>query len=218
MPKSELARRNMVDCQIRPADVTDPRIISAMGSVLRELFVPEDKRSTAYGEGHIEIAPHRYLLDPLTFCVLLKAAEIKSEEVVLIIGGGDGYSGAVISRLADAVLSLESDAVLAANAAGQLDSLGVDTIAMLTGPLAAGYSKQAPYDVIFVNGAVACNISTLTGQLRDGGRLVCVEYEGSVGRVILYRRDGNSVAGRPVRDLGAPILPGFEKTPSFQFD
>lgn len=218
MPKSDIARRNMVDCQIRPADVTDPRIISAMGTVLRELFVPEEKRSTAYSEGHIEIAPQRYLLDPLTFCVLLKAAEIKSEEIVLIIGGGDGYSGAVISRLADAVLSLESDAILAANATRQLDNLGVDTVAMLTGPLASGYSKQAPYDVIFVNGAIASNIATLTGQLRDGGRLVCVEYDGSVGRVMLYRRDGNSAAARPVRDLGAPILPGFEKTPSFHFD
>lgn len=218
MTNYALARRNMVDCQIRPTDVTDPRILAAVGTVPRECFVPEMKRGMAYGEGHIEIAPHRYLLDPLTFCVLLKAAEIKSEEVVLIIGGGDGYSGAVVSRLADAVLSLESDAALLTQAGQQLDALGVDTVAMLSGPLAAGYPSQAPYDVILVNGAIASGVAPLAGQLRDGGRLVCVEFDRDVGQARLYRRDGNAVAGRTVCDLSAPVLPGFEPVVSFQFN
>lgn len=217
MPNFELARRNMVDCQIRPADITDPRIIAVMGAVPRETFVPESKRDIAYAEGHLEFAPLRYLLDPLTFCVLLKAAQIKPEEVVLIIGGGDGYSSAVLSRLAEAVLSLESDAGLAAQASRRLDSLGVDTVAMLSGPLAVGYPKQAPYDVILVNGAIASGVAGLAAQLRDGGRLVCIEPDRYIGRVMLYQRDGNSVAGRAIRDLTAPILPGLEKIESFQF-
>lgn len=212
------ARRNMVDCQIRPVDVTDPRILSAMGTVARERFVPELRRGLAYGQGHIEIAPGRYLLDPMTFSVLLKTAAIKAKEVVLIIGGGDGYSGAVVSQLAEAVLSLECDAALADNATQQLDAIGVDTVAILTGPLQQGYPKQAPYDVILVNGAIESGLEALTAQLRDGGRLICIEYAGGVGHVRLYRCDGGMVSGRTVGDLAAPVLPGFVKVESFQFN
>lgn len=217
MTDSVIARRNMLDCQIRPADIANPRLLAAMGAVPRELFVPAARRALAYAQGHVQIAPGRYLLDPLTFGSLLKAAGIKPNEVVLIIGGGDGYSGAVISRLAEAVLSLECDPELLAAAARQLDAAGVDTVAMLSGPLTSGYPDQAPYDVILVNGAIERGLERLTSQLRDGGRLVCVEYDHGVGHLRLYRRDNGSVSGRTAGDLSAPVLPGFEKVAGFQF-
>nr|ART36791.1 D432 [uncultured bacterium] len=217
MPDFTLARRNMLESQLRSAAVTEPRLIAAMGSIPRERFLPEKARALAYGEQALSIAPGRYMLAPLCLGVLLQAAEIKASEVVLVVGAGDGYAGAIVAKLAGTVIGLESDATLFQRAVDALSDLGIDNIALVNGPLTAGYPRQAPYNVIVVNGAVQTGLDPLTAQLSDGGRLVCVEYENSIGRARIYRRDAGVVAGRTVRDLNAALLPGFERTAAFSF-
>ncbi len=213
-----IARRNMVDCQLRPAAITHSRLLAILASLPRENFLSKQNRANAYGEAPILIAPGRYMLGPLSVAVLLQEAEIRPSDVVLVAGAGDGYMVAVTARLADTVIGLESDSALAARAAEQLNEAGIDNIALVSGALTAGYPKQAPYDVIVLNGAVEQGIEPLLAQLKDGGRLVCVEYIQGIGRARLYRRDGGVTAGRTVRDLAAPLLPGFERAVSFHFD
>ncbi|MEQ1889449.1 MAG: protein-L-isoaspartate O-methyltransferase [Alphaproteobacteria bacterium] len=211
------ARRNMVENQLRPAAITDARLLAAAGAVKREVFLPKEAMALAYGETAIGIGPGRYMLTPLCSGVLLQAAEIKAGDVVLIVGAGDGYLAALAARLAVTVIGLESDPGLAARAADKLTGCGVDNFAMIGGDLAGGCARQAPYDVIVLNGAAETGVGHLLAQLRDGGRLACVEYENGVGRARLYRRDGENAAGRTVRDLAAPVLPGFEKAAAFSF-
>lgn len=212
------ARRIMVESQIRPRNITDPRILTALRQVPREAFVPKAKKSVAYGEGDIEIAAGRYLLDAGTLCTMIDGADIKPQDIVLVIGGGDGYAAALIGRLANAVLALESEPELAEKTALLLESLDGDNVAMVNGDLAAGYPDQAPYDVILVNGGAEVSLGSLASQLRDGGRLVGVEYEQNIGRVRLYRKDTGIVSGRILEDADAPLLPGFEKPRQFSFD
>jgi protein-L-isoaspartate(D-aspartate) O-methyltransferase len=211
------ARRNMVETQLRPAAILDARVLAAAGTVQREIFVPKETLALAYSETAIPIGANRYMLTPLCSAVLLQAAEITPDDVVLVVAAGDGYLAALAARLGGTVIGLESDPALAARATDKLNDCGVDNFAMITGDLAAGCAKQAPYDVILLNGATETGIEPLIAQLRQGGRLTCVEYENGVGHARMYRRNANSASGRTVRDLCAPILPGFEKAAAFNF-
>src|SRR4051812_41536623 len=107
---SESARFNMVETQIRPADVNDPRVLAAISAVPREKFVPRAAAALAYADVPVAVAPGRYLLDPRSFAKLLQLAEINVDDKVLDVGCGTGYSAAVLARLADKVVALEQDA------------------------------------------------------------------------------------------------------------
>lgn len=211
------ARHNMVESQLRADAILDPRLLAAAESVPRERFLAREAQALAYGDATVCIAPGRYLLAPLCTGVLLQAAEVKPTDVILVVGAGDGYMGALAARLGGTVIGLESDPALSARAADQLNECGIDNIALVSGDLHAGCARQAPYDVIILNGATETGVGTLLAQLRDGGRLVCVEYENGVGRARIYRRDGDTSAGRTIRDLAAPVLPGFERAAAFSF-
>jgi protein-L-isoaspartate(D-aspartate) O-methyltransferase len=219
---SEL-RAKMVDGQIRTTDVTNPAILLAMGSVPREAFVDARHRELAYIDESLEISsaqggqPARFLMDPSPFAKLLQLAEVRSADTVLDIGCGTGYSSAVISCLAASVVALESEPTLATRAAATLSDLGHDNVTVVTGWLPGGHPSEAPYDVIFVGGAVDEVPQTLFDQLRERGRLVTVEGHGNAGIARLYLKDNGLVAGRGAFNAAIPPLPGFEKPRIFEF-
>ena len=99
-------RTTMVDTQIRPADVTKFPIIAAMLKVRREIFVPDQKRLTAYSDAIVSLPGDRSVLDPRSFGKMLNAVDIQRNELVLDVGSGLGYSAAVIGSLAEAVVAL----------------------------------------------------------------------------------------------------------------
>ncbi|TYR30991.1 protein-L-isoaspartate O-methyltransferase [Mesorhizobium microcysteis] len=210
-------RVKMVDGQVRTTDVTDVAILSAMLDLPREDFVPEQRRPLAYIDEDIEVAPGRYLMEPSPFARLLQLAKIRHTDLVLDVGCGTGYSTAVLSRLASFVVGLESDAELAARAGQTLSSLGCENVSVVEGPLPAGHAEQAPYDVIFVNGAVDELPSSLTDQLKDGGRLVAVLGEGNAGRALLHVKEGGLVSASHGFNAAVRPLPEFRRVQAFQF-
>ena len=106
---SESARFNMVETQIRPADVTDERILAAMNAVPREKFVPGSARALAYADVPVQVAQGRYLLDPRSFAKLAQLADIQPGDRILDIGPGTGYSSAVLARLGADVVAVEQE-------------------------------------------------------------------------------------------------------------
>lgn len=215
------ARRMMVDGQLRPNDVTDPRILGAMLELPRERFLPPAKAALAYldfdipileGQGHA-----RRMLKPMLLGKMIQIAGIRDTDSVLDVGCGGGYSSAVIAQLARAVVALEEDKMLALSAKDNLYALGVTNVSVEIGPLTAGYAARAPYDVIFLQGATETEPQMLFPQLRDGGRLVCIRVDGARGTVVVYRRAGDDVSGWPAFDAVASVLPGFAAVPSFVF-
>lgn len=209
------ARRNMVDGQVRTADVTDLRIISAMLEVPRERFVP--KASLAYldldlpaGEGG-----SRRLLKPMVLAKLLQAADVGAADRVLCVGCATGYAAAVLARIAGEVVALEEDAGLSAIARAALAAS--PNVSVVSGPLTEGWPQAAPYDVILLEGATEVEPHTFTSQLEDGGRLVCVLGSSPGAKAMLYYRSGDGVGGRPIFDAAAAVLPGFGKRPIFAF-
>jgi protein-L-isoaspartate(D-aspartate) O-methyltransferase len=212
---SESARFNMVETQIRPADVTDPRVLAAISAVPREKFVPRAAAALAYADVPVAVAPGRYLLDPRSFAKLLQLAEIGVGDRVLDVGCGTGYSAAVLARLAGKVVALEQDADLV-RAASQLLADAVGTVELVQGGLVEGVKDQAPYDVIFVNGAVEQIPDTLLNQLAEGGRLVTFLKDGQ-SRAWLFVKEKGQVGKRPDFDADVPVLAGFRKAVGFVF-
>ena len=212
---SESARFNMVETQIRPADVTDQRVIAAIAAVPREKFVPRSAAALAYADVPVAVAPGRYLLDPRSFAKLLQLAEIGDSDRVLDVGCGTGYSAAVLARLAGKVVALEQDADLV-RAASQLLADAVGKVEVVQGGLVEGVKDQAPYDVIFINGAVEQIPDSLLNQLGEGGRLVTFLKDGQ-SRAWLFVKEKGQVGKRPDFDADVPVLAGFRKAVGFVF-
>jgi protein-L-isoaspartate(D-aspartate) O-methyltransferase len=217
------ARRSMVDSQVRPSDVTDLRLIAAMLELPRERFVPPAKADLAYLDLDVPVvvappgAPVRRLLKPMVLAKLIQAAEVTESARVLDVGCATGYSSALLARLADHVVALEAEPELVELARAALAATATTRVSLVTYPLAEGWPADAPYDVIVINGAVEVMPEALLGQLKDGGRLVCVRRGAPAGQAMLYRRFGTEVSGRPIFDATAPLLPGFSRPAAFVF-
>jgi len=211
------ARTHMIDSQLRPNEVNDERIIAAIVKVPREKFVPKIKRSIAYVDEDLAIGNGRYLMEPVIFARLLVAADIKPTDLVLDVGCSTGYSSAVMASLADAVVALEEDEELADAAERKLSEQDIMNVAVVKGTLNQGVSKQGPYDVIFLQGAVDEIPAVLVKQLKEDGRLMCVKLEGGVGRAHMVTREHDKFVGRNLFDANVQRLPGFEKETTFVF-
>lgn len=214
-----LQRKNMVESQVRPSDVTDRRIMRAMLEVPRERFVPKARHALAYMDEAVSLgadAGGRALLSARLLAKMIQLMEIGDKDVVLDIGGASGYDAAILARIAQMVVVLEQDPALATSAGTTLSALGVDNVAIVTGPHREGFAQEGPYDAILLAGAVAEVPSVVLDQLKDGGRLVAVVGEpGQLGRVVQWRRLSGTFDRRVVSEAGAPALPGFEKAPTF---
>jgi protein-L-isoaspartate(D-aspartate) O-methyltransferase len=211
------ARRNMVETQLRPNKVTNEALLDALGAVPRERFVPEALRGIAYVDEDIPLAGGRCLMEPMALARLLQLAEVRPGDAVLDIGCGTGYTAAVLARLARSVVAIECDKELATRATATLADLGATNVTVLEGELGQGAPRQAPFDVIFIEGSVDAVPAPIVEQLADRGRLVTVVRQQGIGRATLMARLGGGVSSRVAFDAAVPPLPGFEAQPSFVF-
>jgi protein-L-isoaspartate(D-aspartate) O-methyltransferase len=218
-----VARRAMVDGQVRTNDVTHLGLITAMLEIPREAFVPEGRAALAYLDRDIVIAdatatkPARYLMKPMVLARLIQAADPSPQDRALVIGAGAGYAAAVMSRLAAEVVALEENEALFQKARSVLSRLGSHNVTVLRGALADGAPGSGPFDVILINGGVEIVPNRLCGQLSSGGRLVTVVGAGSIGKAKLFQPVNGNFRGRELFDANAPVLPGFSLAPAFVF-
>lgn len=212
-------RRHMVDGQVRPADVTDIRILSAMLETPRERFVPDQAQALAYLDQDLGLgiagSATRRLMKPMVLSKLIQALEIESTDRVLVVGAATGYSAAIIARMAAEVVALEQDAALIQIAKSALAGQG--HVQVVTGTLADGYATAAPYDAILVEGAVEELPDAFCAQLKEGGLLACVQGTSPASSAMLYCRSGDELGGRRIFDAAASLLPGFAKPRVFAF-
>lgn len=224
MTDYEAARVHMVDSQIRTTDVTSHPVLSAFLTVPREAFLPDAVKAMAYVDEDMPItapAPGgegRYIMEPSPLAKLIQLADIRKTDLVLEVGSGEGYAAALLSLLAGSVVALESDEALAASSSQTLSSLGYDNVAVVTGPLEKGYAAEAPYDLIFLNGAAEDVPEALLSQLRDGGRLVAVIGKGGhAARATVISREGANYSTVRYFNAAIKVLPGFRKAAEFVF-
>jgi protein-L-isoaspartate(D-aspartate) O-methyltransferase len=206
----------MVDTQVRPSDVTKFPIIDAMLNVRREDFVPATRREAAYMGENLELGDNRVLLEPRTLAKMLDALAITNTEMVLDIGCAMGYSAAVIAHTAEAVIAVEQDDAMATEAVEALSAAGVDNVVVHVGPLTEGAPQHGPYDVIIIQGGIAEVPPSITGQLKDGGRIAGLFMNGALGEVRIGHKRGGQISWRSSFNAGAPVLDGFERQAMFQ--
>lgn len=227
MPSESVAmRRRMVASQLRPSGVTDVAVLAAMDVVRRERFVGDDQFGVAYRDTIVPLAEGRGVNPPLSTARLLQAAQPQRGQRALLIGAATGYVAAVLAQMGVTVTALEEVPALAARA--RLALSGDAAVTVVAGPLTAGWPEGAPYDIVYLDGAVASIPEALTDQLVDGGVLVGgivaaagVRTGGVVERGITHLVAGRRVAGgfntTSFADMELASLPGFAPAPAFAF-
>lgn len=212
------ARMNMIDCQIRPNKVNDGRVLTALETVPREDFVPPELKDRAYSEQEIAMPNGRALLAPMLLARMLEALQIKPYQRVLDVAPVTGYSTAVLAHLAQAVIGLEADNGYAAAAAQNLAAKNYRNAEIVHGPISMGAKQLAPYDAIFINGAMAEVPKTFFHQLIEGGALVAIiggEPQVQQGQVMLYTKHHGTISRRVLFEAAASYIPGFTPTAEF---
>ena len=168
----ERRRRDMVNGQLVPRGIRDPRVLLAMGSVRRELFVPEEARGSAYADRAMPIGAGQTISQPYMVARTCEVAELRGHERVLEIGAGSGYQAAVLGLLAAEVISIERIPSLVQGARANLARADISNVEVLLGDGSIGWPQGAPYDVIIVAAAAPSVPPSLIAQLRVGGRLI----------------------------------------------
>ena len=168
------ARNRMVDSQVRPNKVSDPRILDAMRHLPRERFLPDALLAQAYADQNVPLGGGRVLLQPLALARLVQAAVPLAGEKVLVVAAGTGYSAAVFAALGCEVTALEEPGVLLDLAKTVLAAVA-PSVKLVSGSLPAGWPAGAPYDIILIDGAVPEVPATVASQLnRETGRLLTI--------------------------------------------
>lgn len=211
------AREFMVESQVRTADVTDTRILHVMRTLPRERFVPAPKRTIAYADLDVEVAPGRVLMRPRDLAKLVQALAPQAQERALEIAGATGYGAAVLAACCREVIALDPDPDLSFAARAALESCGVANAKTVSTAALDGWKDDAPYDVILLNGAAEIVPEAWLAQLAPGGRLGVIVRQGAAGTARIYTRTGDTTAYRSMFDAAPPLAPGLTKPQAFTF-
>mgnify|MGYP000091358777 CR=1 FL=1 len=207
----------MIEGQIRPNAVNDEKILAAIASVNRVDYTPRHLKNVAFADQDIVLENNRIMPSALLLSRMLKMADAQKTDIALMIGDSTGYSSAVISRMVEAVVSLEDNEQCSDDCSKTLEEHSVDNVATLTGDMALGNKKQGPYDIIFINGGVEQLPQELIDQLSDNGRLVCVWNEGPVGHGRLIHKQGDMITSKDFFETSVPVIPCFALEKEFEF-
>ena len=211
------ARSNMVQNQLRPNRVEDPKLLTAMAEVPRERFLPKALRGVAYADEDLPLPDGSWLIEPRVLARLIQAAEVRPNDVVLVIGCTTGYAGAVLSRLAGTVILVEPPSA-AERVEALLDDLGVDNVVVVqSDDPASGHPSQAPFEVVLLVGSVPGVPPALREQIAESGRIAAVIDDGRVGKATLFTKLHGVVGRREICDAQTPPCPGLQPRPGFAF-
>jgi protein-L-isoaspartate(D-aspartate) O-methyltransferase len=163
----------MVEMQLLYRGIIDEHVLDAMRTVPREAFMPYDMEDIAYADNALPIGEGQTISQPYMVAIMTELMGLKGEEKVLEIGTGSGYQAAILSLLAEKVITIERIPELAERATVLFKKLGYKNIDVIVGDGTLGYKKEAPYDAIIVTAAAPNAPKSLLDQLEpDGGRLI----------------------------------------------
>ena len=185
-------RRIMIERDLRGRGITDSRVLAAMATTPRHLFVPEIVRGSAYDDRPLSIGDGQTISQPYIVAYMSELLEIQGQEKVLEIGTGSGYQTAILAQLAREIYSIEIITWLSDRAKPILHRLGFRNVFLKVGDGFFGWEERAPFDAILVTAAAPKVPDALWRQLREGGRIVMpLGDPGQTQRLVrIYKRAG----------------------------
>ena len=210
------ARDNMVDNLIRPANVTNPKLLHALREVRREKFLPSNLSSLSYSEAELLIQNDRKVMSPWLLAKMIQLLDLNPTDNVLSVATGYGYSCALISSLANFVVAVENGD-LAREAQSRLIENGYDNILVKEGKINEGAKNEGPYDVIFIEGAVQFINEEILAQLKSGGRIMAVFKEKLLGQCRLGIKTEAQIQWSNVFEANCALISEFKKEKAFTF-
>ena len=208
------ARELMVEQQVRPWDVLDPRVLDVLSAMPREVFVPRAYLGAAYADIALPLGHGECMLKPVVAGRALEALKVQPTDDVLEIGTGSGYVTACLARMAREVVSLERHADLAEAARARLETLGIANARVETAD-ALGWQADRRFDAICVNAAVDTIPSRLVDMLKPGGRMFIVRGRAPAMEAVLLRNHGATPRIESLFETDIPYLAGAAPVPAF---
>lgn len=185
-----IARKNMVDGQLRPNRINQPALLARMGVLPRESFAP-GAGALVYADEPIELSQNHSLFSPLVQAHLVQNLQLGGEESVLVVHGGSGYGAAVVAGIAQHVTYAESDAATFTQAEKQFKALNINNISCVKAGL-EGPDSHKTFDAVLVDAPVAAIPAGLVRQVKEGGRVAYVlQAENGVAQAVVGVRHGN---------------------------
>jgi protein-L-isoaspartate(D-aspartate) O-methyltransferase len=212
------ARFNMVEQQIRTWHVLDPKVLEALQSLKRELFVPAEYQNLAYSDTEIPLSDDKVMPAPCIQARLVHDLHLTGTEKVLEIGSASGYTTALIGQLCARVIGIESDARLVQSAKLNLQNSNVTNADVRVGLHSEGCPAEGPFDAIILQGSVAQVPQSLLDQLQVNGRLIAVVGEDPMMQTCLIKRMGpSSFSHQNLWDTVVQRLQGIQEPSHFHF-
>lgn len=216
------ARTNMVESQIKPNKITNPKLIAAMDSLPREAFVPEAQKAFAYSDEMVAIGAGRKMLAPMVLARMVQELNPQPHERILDVGAGTGYGAALLNELAGETVALETDSTLMRQLQQNKQAQELQQVSAVNGALCDGFAPASPFQAILIEGGIQWMPQKLVNQLAEGGRLICIFYPdgdvfGQMGEMQYFTKKDGVLEKRIVMDAAAPILPGFNARATFRF-
>ena len=213
------ARKIMLESQIRPNKVIDEMVLSAFASIPREIFVHKSMQDIAYLDEDLPLSNGRYLMEPMVLARLIQSLQLSASDNVMIIGVGTGYSVAIISQIVTSVIGIESRATLIQKAENNLTELDITNAVLFKERLQDGFSKEAPYNAILIDGGISYIPESILDQLSNNGKLVSIYRPNSetAGEASIWMRSGTKFSRKCLFNAQVPTLEEFRAKPEFIF-
>lgn len=203
-PSDEFAtqREKMIRDQIEKRGIKDPRVLEAMRTVKRHLFVPEKLKPFAYADRPLPIGHGQTISQPYIVAFMTETLDLKPDDRVLEIGTGSGYQAAILGEICDAVYTVEIIEPLGADARGLLSELAYDNVFVKIGDGYQGWPEQSPFDAIMVTCSPSHIPQPLQDQLAEGGRMIIPVGERHAQHLYLLKKKD----GKIIRQSILPVL------------
>ena len=207
----ERDRLRMVEHDLRRRGIQDPRVLDAMASVQRHLFVAPGERTHAYEDRALPLEVGQTISQPYIVAFMTEALRVRPGDRVLEVGTGSGYQTAVLARLAAHVFTVERIGDLQGAAREVLAGIAVENVRFLVGDGSLGWAEHAPYDRILVSAGAPSVPAALDGQLSpDGGRMVIPVGDADLQELVAVTRNGDAWTSEPLLECCFVPLVGDE--------